>query len=53
MKKYLLDTNTLIFLLKGKFKIPQKIKDMIMVTENQKDFENITGIRIENWVNRE
>lgn len=29
------------------------VNDMIMVTENEKDFENITGIEIENWVNRE
>ncbi len=29
------------------------VNNMIMVTENEKDFENITGIEIENWVNRE
>lgn len=25
---------------------------MIMVTENVKDFKNIEGIRLENWINR-
>ena len=29
------------------------VNDMIMVTENEKDFESITDIQIENWVNRE
>jgi tRNA(fMet)-specific endonuclease VapC len=27
-------------------------KDLIMVTENQKEFERISGIEIENWVKR-
>ncbi len=26
--------------------------DLIMVTENVKEFKRINGIRIENWVNR-
>ncbi|MBQ9232273.1 MAG: hypothetical protein IJ190_14000 [Prevotella sp.] len=25
---------------------------MVMVTQNVKDFENIKGIRIENWINK-
>ena len=28
-------------------------KDMILVTENVKDFQNIQGIQIENWIDRE
>ncbi|GHB31094.1 type II toxin-antitoxin system VapC family toxin [Mongoliitalea lutea] len=27
-------------------------KDLIMVTENQKEFERISGIQLENWVKR-
>jgi tRNA(fMet)-specific endonuclease VapC len=27
--------------------------DLIMVTENTKEFERISGIKLENWVNRE
>jgi len=27
-------------------------KDLIMVTENVKEFERISGIRIENWIKR-
>ena len=27
-------------------------EDMIMVTENVKDFQNIQGIQIENWIDR-
>ncbi len=27
-------------------------KDMIMVTENQREFERISGIQLENWVKR-
>jgi len=27
-------------------------KDLIMVTENIKEFERISGIRIENWIKR-
>lgn len=29
------------------------VNNMTMVTENEKDFESITDIQIENWVNRE
>ena len=35
--KYMLDTNE---------------KDLIMVTENIGEFERITGITIQNWINR-
>ena len=28
------------------------VNDMIMVTENVKDFKNVTGIRVENWIER-
>ena len=28
-------------------------KDMILVTENVKDFQNIKGIRLENWILRD
>ena len=28
-------------------------EDMIMVTENVKDFQNIQGIQIENWIERD
>lgn len=27
-------------------------KDLIMVTENVKEFERITNIKIENWIDR-
>lgn len=27
-------------------------KDLIMVTENVREFERISGIKIENWINR-
>jgi tRNA(fMet)-specific endonuclease VapC len=27
--------------------------DLIMVTENSKEFERISGIKIENWINRD
>ena len=27
-------------------------KDLIMVTENLKEFERISGIQLENWVKR-
>lgn len=26
--------------------------DMVMVTENVKDFKNLAGIQIENWIRR-
>ncbi len=29
------------------------VQNMIMVTENMKDFQNITGIQIENWIVRD
>ena len=28
-------------------------EDMVMVTENVKDFQNIQGIQIENWIERD
>ena len=32
---------------------PAVAKGMIMVTENVKDFQNIQGIQIENWIERD
>lgn len=32
---------------------PTVAKGMIMVTENVKDFQNIQGIQIENWIERD
>lgn len=29
------------------------VNDMVMVTENVKDFKNVKGIKIENWIERE
>ena len=28
------------------------VNDLIMITENLKDFKNFSGIRLENWVER-
>lgn len=68
MKQYLLDTNICVFLLRGQYDIDKKldkvglehlligctavVNDMVMVTENMKHFKNLTGIQLENWIER-
>ena len=56
MKRYLLDTNICIFLLRGMFDLwigcAAITYGMVMVTENVKDFQNFMGIQIENWIQR-
>ena len=37
--------------LPGRFGV--RIEDLVMVTENVKDFQNIQGIQIENWIERD
>ncbi|MBO4673089.1 MAG: hypothetical protein J5616_01910 [Bacteroidaceae bacterium] len=58
-QKYLLDTCICAYWLRDKQNIRERInavtavaEDMIMVTENVKDFQNILGIQIENWIDR-
>jgi len=50
--KYLLDTNTCIYLIKRK---PAQVirKMMKMKTDNVKEFMRIEGLMIENWVEGE
>ena len=68
MKQYLLDTNICVFLLRGQYDIDKKldkvelehwligctavVNDMVMVTENMKHFKKLTGIQLENWIER-
>lgn len=64
--KYLLDTNICIALLRGNRDIAQKLisigegncaatalsGDYVLVTDNVKHFQRITGLEIENWIKR-
>lgn len=50
--KYLLDTDTLIFWLKGSHMIASITlsNDLILVTNNIKHFDRIEKLKIENWL---
>ena len=39
-QRYLLDTNICAYILRGKYDLNQRVKD----------FKNINGIQIENWI---
>ncbi len=52
-QRYLLDTCICAYILRGKYNLigcTAVAEDMVMVTQNVKDFKNIKGIRIENWI---
>ena len=65
-QQYLLDTNICAYWLRDKYDVKHRVnavgmencyisevtvaEDMVMVTQNVKDFKNIKGIRIENWI---
>jgi len=51
--KYLLDTNICIHFFRGNFNLIEIIaNNLIMVTENTKEFNRIASIKLENWVKR-
>jgi tRNA(fMet)-specific endonuclease VapC len=54
--EYLLDTNICIHFFRGKFDLiigcTSVEKELTLVTENVHEFERISNIRIENWIDR-
>jgi predicted nucleic acid-binding protein len=44
--EYLLDTNICIYIIKKK---PAEVFDVILVTNNVREFERIAGLKIGNW----
>lgn len=52
MAMYLLDTNICVALLNSNRKVEQRFSREfpIVVTNNIRDFENIPGLRLEDWI---
>ena len=48
--KYLFDTDTIIYWLKGDQNSIALVNKLILVTTNTNHFKRIPGLKIENWV---
>ncbi|MFH7015277.1 hypothetical protein [Flavobacterium sp. FlaQc-47] len=50
--RYLLDTSICVFFLRGRLNLDKIVKELILVTDNTKDFKLLNGIQMENWFER-